>query len=336
MRMRGWAATVLLCATACNWVSLAENALTYDTLAGGDAANVVARDSVAFVALGAPGIAVVDARTGARRAVIAPPAGSESVDDVALADSVLFVLDARPPGYLSAYTLRGDSLHLAGAPRAVAVGPFSGVSAANGVVIVSGGTARMAAWHYGPNAVLADTAPFATADLGRGQPDVLVSAGLAFVSTHYWGPYFGLDILRVDADSLPVVATLELPGAGFTTGGAKPANFPIEMAPLNDTTLLVAFERGVAVVNVAHPEAPRLVRVLELGGPAVNVDAAHGVAAVAIAGRSPGVAIVDGARVVRRITLPSGTKPLGVALSGATAERVIVAARDRGVMIVSR
>ncbi|HMC53903.1 MAG TPA: hypothetical protein VKH19_01925 [Gemmatimonadaceae bacterium] len=336
MRMRAWAVGVFLGCAACNWLSLAKNALSYEMTARGEAANVVSRDSVAFVALGADGVGVVDGRTGARLSVLPPPAGSESVDDVAVADSVLFVLDARPPGHLSAYALRGDSLRLATAPRGVAVGPFSGVSAANGVVVVSGGTARMTAWRYDASGVQPDTVPFATTDLGRGQPDVLVTAGFAFVSTHFWGPYFGLDIIRVGGDSLPLVATLELPGAGFTAGGAKPANFPIEMAQLNDTTLLIAFERGVAVVDVAHPATPRVLRVIDVGGPGVNVDAAHGVAAVVVAGRSPAVAIVDGARVVRRIPLPPGTKPLGVALSGARAERVIVAARDRGVMIVSR
>jgi hypothetical protein len=75
---------------------------------------------------------------------------------------------------------------------------------------------------------------------------------------------------------------------------------------------------------------------VDVGGPAVNLDAAHGVAAVAVAGDAPAVAILDSlARVVRHIPLPPGTKPLGVALSGANVEQVIVAARDRGVMIVN-
>jgi hypothetical protein len=205
-------------------------------------------------------------------------------------------------------------------------------------VVVSGGTSQLTAWHYDPTGISPDTVPFATADLGRGQPDVLLANGAAFVATHYWGPYFGLDVVRLgQAGALAPAAKLAIDGAGFTDGGAKPANFPIELALANDSTLFVAFARGVAVIDIRRADQPKLVRVVDVGGPAVNVDAAHGIAAVAVAGDAPAVAILDSdARVVRHIPLPPGTKPLGVALSGANAEQVIVAARGRGVMIVNR
>jgi len=338
MRLSSAALLGLSATIGCNWISLAKNAYSYETTARGEAANVVARDGVAWVAVGEDGLAIVDARTGARLRTVAPPSGSESVDDVAIADSLLFVLDAREPGHLSAFALRGrDSVALLSPPRTVPVGPFSGVSASQGIAVVSGGTSRLTAWRYDASGLARDTVPFATADLGRGQPDVLLANGVAFVATHYWGPYFGLDVVPIRTGEPAATSKLELDGGGFTDGGAKPANFPIELALMNDTTLLVAFARGVAVIDVARPEQPRLVRVVDVGGPAVNVDAANGVAAVSVAGATPEVAILDSlGGVVRHRPLPAGTKPLGVALSGTNAEQVIVAARGRGVMIVNR
>jgi hypothetical protein len=258
MRLRLTAAFIGVTCVGCNWVSLAKNAYSYETTARGEASNVVARDGIAWTALGADGLGVIDTRSGARIRTIAPPPGSESIDDAAIADSLLFVLDARPPGHLAAYALSGrDSLVLVSPPRVVPVGPFSGVSASNGVVVVSGGTSRLTAWRYDASGIATDSVPFATADLGRGQPNVLLANGVAFVATHYWGPYFGLNVVRLGvAGQLSAAGKLELDGAGFTDGGAKPANFPIGLALLNDTTLLVAFARGVAVVNVARANQP--------------------------------------------------------------------------------
>ena len=89
----------------CNWISLGVNAATYATLAPGEAGNIVARGAVAYVTLGDSGLGVVDAGSGARLAVIPPPAGSESVDDLAIDGALLFTLDASPPGHLSLWNL---------------------------------------------------------------------------------------------------------------------------------------------------------------------------------------------------------------------------------------
>jgi len=320
----------------CNWISLAVNSASYKTLEAGDAGNLVVVDTVAYVSLADSGFAVVSADAGSRLRVVAPPRGLSSVDDVAAADGLLFVLDARPPGSLAVYSL-ADRLNptLIAPAIDVPVGPFSGVSAAHGVAVVSGGTSALSSWSYDATGALGDVAHI---DLGRGQPDALVGdAGTVFVSTHYWGPYFGLDVVRRDSASLRVVARVRLTDAGFTTGGAKPANFPVEAALLDSATLLVAHRRGVAVLDVSRPDAARLVRVIDVGGPAVNVDAMDRVAAVSVGGGVPAVVLIDfrsgPAAVVRRVTLPSGTKPAGVALSR---HSVLIAARGRGVLAVKR
>ncbi len=329
----------LLLLAGCNWLSLAKNALTYPTLKRGDASNLVATDSLLYVAKGEDGLAVVDARTGKDVAMLLPPAGSESVDDVAIDGMLLFLLDAREPGHVSVYSLGDAQPRLVAAPREVPVGPFSGVSASAGLCVVSGGTSQLQAFHYDSAGALAG--PIASADLGRGQPDALVAPDgrHVFVSTHYWGPYFGIDVLRYDssAHELSTLAKLELDGAGFTSGGAKPANFPIVTTALGSDTLLVAYAKGVAVIDATRATQPRSLQIIDVGGAAVSVDSYGTAAAVAVTAPNPSLVFLDfaagDARIVRRISLPPGTLPTGVAL---TAAIVSVTARDRGVLVFPR
>lgn len=324
------AAALTFC--GCNWISLGANALTYDTLAAGEAGNIVARDSVAYVSLADSGFAVLDG-SGLRVALIPAAPGMESVDDLALDGDVLFTLDARPPGAFALWSVRDPRRPTILTPsRPVPVGPFSGISARDGLCIVSGGTSLLTTWRYDARGTI-DSA--GVIDLGRGQPDVIVASRVrAFVSTHYWGPYFGIDVLG--ADGAPArVGRMELDDAGFTTGGAKPANFPIEPAMLDSATLLVAYARGLAVVRLTR-DSIRLERAIDVGGPATSVDTQGRVAAVTVGGREPAVAFVDFTRTpprVRRVTLPAGTKPVGIALSTRNA---LVAARGQGVLVVQR
>lgn len=340
MRRSGLVCVLAMMASGCDWWSLAMNAIAYDTIRAGESPNLVVVDSLAYVTLGDSGIRVVHATSGRVLATLPAPPGTGSADDLAVDGRFLFVLDAREPGHLSVMSLR-DPVRPTPISRShqVPVGPFAGVSASEGRVIVSGGTSALTVWRIDSMGTLAG--PSATADLGRGQPDVLMArhGHAAFVSSHYWGPYFGLDVVRIHERSTTVerLARVELDGAGFTAGGAKPANFPIESAQLDDGTLLVAYARGVAIVDIVNPSAPRVRGLVDVGGVAVNVDAAHGFAAVAVAGAQPAVVILDStARIVRRITLPPGTNPSAVAFQGARADRVLVAARDRGVMVFER
>jgi len=316
----------------CDWVSLASHAWTYPTLAAGEAGNVVAGDSLAYVTLGDSGLAIIELETGTRAGLIPPPAGSESVDDVALEGSLLFALDARPPGHLAVLSLRDPRRPvLVGTPSEVPVGPFSGVSAREGLCVVSGGTSSLTLWRYDAGGAL--TGPTATADYGRGQPDVLVARGFLLVSTHYWGPYFGIDVV---APSLLAPEKLDLDGAGFSDGGAKPANFPIQSALADDSTVLVAHAGGVSVIHVRAGK-PVLSQTLDLGGHAVAIALRDRVAAVTVAAPASAVVTLDLSattpRVLTRTKLSPGTNPLGVALSR---RRVIVAARDKGVLLFPR
>ena len=328
--------TFILCMASCDWISLAKNSLNYRETKRGEVANVVVRDSLAYATAAEDGLLIINIRTGERLEVVAPASVGESIDDVAIADDFLFVLDAKIPGHISVYSLK-DPAHpdIASPPLAVPVGPFSGISARDGWCIVSGGTAELTVWRYDSTGNLAG--PIATSDFGRGQPDVLLDkSGFAYVSAHYWGPNFGIDIGKFEqaTNEFRKLGSLELDGAGFTEGGAKPANFPIESALLSPETLLVAFAKGLAVVDVSLPDTPKLIKIIDVGGQAVNVDVLDRTAAVAVYAAHPSVAFVEFSSAsdgsVRHIQLKPGTFPTGVAL---TDDYAVVAAHEQGVLI---
>ena len=67
---------------------------------------------------------MIDADSGRVLGVVPPPAGTKTVDDLAVADHFLFVLDGRPPGHLSVFSLEDRAKPvLASPPIEVAVGP---------------------------------------------------------------------------------------------------------------------------------------------------------------------------------------------------------------------
>jgi hypothetical protein len=300
------------------WIALAIHAASYPVTGPGETANVLIEGTRAFATLADRGFEVIDVATQKSVAIVPPPRGSESVDDLAAADGFLFVLDARPPGHLSVFAI--DDLALAAPPVPVAVGPFSGVSAGAGNVIVSGGTSRMSLRSYDARGILG--AERATIDFGRGQPDVLLSRDgtRAFVSTHRFGPYFGLTTARVGS-TIARAGFLGLATYGFTPGGAKPASFPLKAA-LDGDTLLLADLDGLFVVSVADLQHPRVLAHVDTGMQAVNVDARDHLAAVVGSSPEPRLVLVDvsspaSPRIVRAVSLAKGSYPTGVAI-GAT------------------
>jgi len=321
-----------------DWLVLGYRALGYPVTAAGQASNIVVRDGYAYVALAEAGLGIYELASERLVSTLSPSELGGSVDDLDVSDGLLFALDARIPGTLSVYSL-GDPIRprrVAG-PVPVEVGPFSGVSAAAGRVIVSGGTSRLTLRRYDLQGNLATE--FTATDLGRGQPDVLLrpDGRAAAVSTHFTGPEFGLSALDLSGTEPRLAGTLPLPEAGFTEGGSKPANFPIEGAWAGES-LLLAQGDALAAVDLSDLSRPRLRRRLDLGVHPVNVDVADGL--VAAVGSFPRERLTlfelseDGApRRMRRLPLPEGSRPTGVAIGP---DRVAVATQESGILFFQR
>jgi len=244
--------------------------VTYDPVI---ANNVVVRGNFAYAALGSDGMAVVNLTTRVRT-LINPSGLNSDIHDLSIDGDLLFTLDASNGG-LSVYSLTDPvSPTLVSGPVSVPVGPFAGVSAAEGRVVVSGGTSLLTLRDYNTISGALD-ANVASVDLGIGQPDVLVSADgeQAFVSTDFVGSFdgsgFGITTLSLDTPLVvpPATSRTGLIGINFNNIQA-PANFPIESAEINGV-LLVAHREGLAVINI---ETSALIRVVDLGFFAANVD----------------------------------------------------------------
>jgi hypothetical protein len=331
--MRSWILLVLLVAPGCYLGSL-----TYPTLRSGDASHVAVEGSTAYVARGGMGVEVVDLDSRKRVLMLPPPAGSRSSDHLSVADGNLFVLDARR-GRLSVYSVVEPRRPvLAVPPVDVPVGPFSGVSASGGRVIVSGGTSELTVFAYDGAGHLGKQR--AIADLGRGQPEVRMAPDgkRAVVSTHFTRPDFGITMLEVHAPPRAPEprGTLKLSGAGFSPGGFKPANFPLVAIVAGDL-VFAAHGGGLAVIDAGDLSAPRLLRVLTLPVEPVSVSLSTDGSTLAVVGSapSPRVVLVDARTldVTRTIDLPADARALDVAL---TPSHIVVAAGPRGALVFPR
>lgn len=345
-RSEGRAALLLLALAplpllgACAWIGLTWGALNYPTTQVGETANVVSDGAWAYATRGAAGLEVLNLRGAPMRRYQELPPGLDSADDLALADGLLFVLDAQPPGHLAVFSLADPARpRLLGTPAPVAVGPFSGVAAAGGRVVVSGGTSRLSVRTYDAAGTLGTAV--ALGDFGRGQPDVLLAprGDTAFVSTHDLGPHFSVKVARLaDPPATPRVdGSIALDTYGFTPGGAKPANFPIELA-LEGDVLYIASDDGLRVVDIAATAAPRELARLPLAVSPVNVDVHDGIAAVVGSLPSPQLVFVDvreptHPQVLQSFALPQGSRGTGVAL---TDSHAVIAAHGLGTLLFAR
>jgi hypothetical protein len=312
------------------WLALGWNAWHYATARPSARTQIAVGDGRAYLAAGVDGVEIVDLSTGRRAALLPPPAPADRIDDVAVADGWLFALDATPPGHLAIY--RAADL---GRPTptsevvTVPVGPFSGVAAAAGVVAVSGGTSQLTLREYDDEGRL--SAEVATADYGRGQPDVTLSADgrLAAISTHLYGPEFAITFAEVRRRPLGLRALgrLALHDAGFTRGGYKPAHFPLVTAWSGDR-IYVADGGGLEVIDLADATHPRLLLHDRRAQPAMDLLVAGDELDVVRAGSQPAV-------VRYRLGQSGLPSPVGI-WSAAAGERVAAIARSGADLVVTR
>ena len=303
------------------WLVLGWSSWHYPTAAPAARTQVAVDRGTAYIAAGAGGIETVDLATRRTRSV-SPRAPADRIDDLAIADGWLFALDATPPGYLIVYSLAdpgrpGAAVEIAPVP----VGPFSGVSAAAGVVIVSGGTSQLTLREYGRDGRLGKEV--AAADFGRGQPDVALRADgrLAAISTHLYGPEFAITFVAIRRRPLrlEMLSQLRLPDAGFTAGGFKPAHFPIVAAWRGDR-VYVAEGGGLDVIDLAAPRRPRLLMRDRRARPAIDVAVSGGELDVLRAGPRPAVLryrLDSSGRAAWVGSLPAGGRPAAIARHGA-------------------
>ena len=282
---------VLLAVAGRDWLALAWDAWDYPTATPHARTQIAVAQNRVYLAAGVDGIEVIDLPSAQRHELIAPSAPLDRIDDVAIADGLLFALDATPPGFLQTYAFNGaGDATIVGSATPVPVGPFSGVSAAAGIVIVSGGTSLLTLREYDAHGRLGTTV--VTADFGRGQPDVALrgDGARAVISTHLVGPRFGLTFVEIQRAPLRIreLGRLRLRNAGFTAGGYKPAHFPLAATWRGDLVYL-AYGGGLDVIDAVDARHPQLRYHDPRPQPAIDVSTSADVLSIASAGAHPAV-----------------------------------------------
>jgi len=316
------------------WLALGWDAFHYPTAAPSARTQIAVAGGRAYVAAGVDGIEVVDLATQKRRLVVPPQAPADRIDDLSIAGGWLFALDATPPGYLMTYSLSDpDRPSPSGSIVPVPVGPFSGVSAAAGVVAVSGGTSQLTLREYDRDGRFGTET--ATADFGRGQPDIAVRADgrLAAVSTHIYGPEFAITFVEIRRRplGLQTLGQLRLKDAGFTAGGFKPAHFPL-VAAWHGNRIYVAEGGGLDIIDISDPQRPRLLARDRRPRPAMDVAVSGDELDVVRAGSRPAVLRyrLDPSGLPAPIgiwSLPAGARPAAIARFGAG---LLISEHERG------
>jgi hypothetical protein len=217
-------------------------------------------DNKAFIAYGEAGLIITDIATDAVLTQIFPPRDMKSIDDFDVDGDLLFIIDARNKNYLASYSI-GDinNPKLEDGPILVNGGPFNGVSANNGNLVVSGGTLLLEYFQYSSAGKLKGSVTFGR---DRGHPDVTLSDNgqVAFVSTDFQivpdKPRFGAMALHLGEKlSIPsVLSEYRIEGAGFSQGLTMPVGFPIKIKVHNDH-LLVAHGGGLTIIELIENSA---------------------------------------------------------------------------------
>jgi hypothetical protein len=231
---------------------------------------VVIHGDYAYFANGERGIQVINLETKGTVALLSPFFPARSIDDLCLDGNLLFALDAEVVGYISVYNIENPAApKLLSSNTKVPVEPFSGISANNGNVVVSGGTKYFSHKTYNAEGEISKGQNRLTRD--QGHPDVLLSndGNTALISTHFEGSRFGIISAKLTNSDVEVISEIIIPGAGFTTGTTDLTGFPIKSA-LYQNSVLVAHGAGLTIFDLNNNALTQLIH-LNLNIEAVNI-----------------------------------------------------------------
>lgn len=291
-----------------------------------------------YAAYGEGGLIISDEVSRETLAHIFPPRGMNSIDDFDVEGDLIFAIDSRGRDYLAVFSYSKDQEpQLEASPIQVQGGPFNGISAKNGNLVVSGGTTFLNRFTYNPEGELSGPVTFGR---DRGHPDVLLSENgqFAFISTD--GPFeverFGITSLYIgNGLEIPaIVSELEIPGSGFSIGVTKPVGFPIQSSII-DNHLLVAHGGGLTIIQLVEEGGFGSSFTLDIGLSGISVateaDRAY---VIGYQNDTPSVVALDisdinNPAIISTVALNTNDIPTSIAIG---MNRIYIAAGETGIL----
>ncbi|GAB4243035.1 MAG: hypothetical protein Tsb0034_20720 [Ekhidna sp.] len=296
-------------------------------------------DGFLMVAYGEGGLIIANENSGEVVTQFFPPREMNSIDDFDVDGELLFLLDSRGRDFVTVCSFRDGNVEILDPPAQVEGGPFNGISAKNGNLVVAGGTSFLNRFRYSIDGKLSGPVNFGR---DRGHPDVLLSSDgqAAFVSSDFG---IGLDIDRFGVSSLHIGNALEIPfiqselgipEAGFTPGVTSPVGFPIQSA-IMDNYLLVTHGGGLTIIRLIDNYIFGTATTLDIGisGTAIAVD--ESIAYITgFQGTDPVLATIDlsdmnSPHISTQILITDGHVPTSVA---AGSDDIYIAAGQAGLI----
>ena len=224
---------------------------------------------------------------------------------------------------------------------------FSGISAANGLLVVSGGAggSNTEVYLYSDASEPISIATFGipAIDNTTGNPDVHLSPTAAGATAFYSQDIgavanFAIQIAELNAASGAVLSVSEdivlTPGAFSFNSAFAPANFPVESEFLDDRLYVAHFAaEGIEVIDLVNGN--ELLPTIELGYEPTNI-ATDGEMLFVVGLENDTVDVIDPATssvVDSLVPAIPFSQPIGVA---ASATHVAVADRENGLVIIAR
>ncbi len=308
--------------TSTNAVSLASNGCS----------NVIILDGHAYAACG--GEIEVIALDSRERRLIGIPADDITVDR---STGTIFIQSRNS---ISSLNTSNPLQPRVAATTTTNFGLFSGISAANGIVVTSGGTANTRIFTYTPNSIRTATNGIGIVDQRTGSPDVNVisttNGARAFYSQDLGGVRnWGIQIVDFNTNGTvtvtPEVATLS---PGPLTGGFNlftPANFPVESEFLNNRLYIAHFaSNSVEVINTNNRN---ILPSIDLGFTPVNITT-DGTSLFVIGLDSDTVRRINPVNNnISNIDIDNLVQPRGIAV---TNQYIVIADRSEGLILFER
>ena len=275
---------------------------------------------------------MINLKTKKTTAILHPFLPANRIDDASIDGNLLFTLDAEESGYISVYTLDDPSKpKLLSSTTSTPVGPYAGISAKNGNIVVSGGTKYFAHRTYDKEGKLSKKENQLTRD--QGHPDVLLSknGNTALISTHFEGTRFGIISADVTSSEVTVTSEHTIEGAGFTTGTTSLTGFPIKSSLYNDK-VLVAHGKGLTIFTLTNQRLDHF-KTIDLGIEAVNIAVHKNIAYIIGYSPKPKLIKVDISKpstptIIDNIGLSANTVT-GIAVSE---EGIFITAEEKGIL----